>query len=130
EELDDPGVAVVSATLSDDQSLDEVKKIILDSISGISREAPTKEEVDRARTRIIQGMDRTMANSQQLAMQLNEVIASGDWRLYFTNYEEIRRGTPDDVMRVARLYFKDSNLTVWGLLRDAAPNTQSLPDDP
>src|SRR5262249_14491990 len=83
-----------------------------------------------ARTRLLQGMDRTMANSQQLAMQLNEVIASGDWRLLFTNYEEIRRVTPDDVMRVARLYFKDSNRTVGAFLPDAAPNRTTVPDAP
>src|SRR5262249_31095885 len=54
-ELHDPGVVLISATLSDDQSVDEVKKIILDNIASLAREAPSKEEVDRARTRIIQG---------------------------------------------------------------------------
>jgi zinc protease len=73
-------------------------------------------------------MDRTMANSQQLAMQLNEVIASGDWRLWFTNYEEIRRVTPDDVVRVARLYFKDSNRTVGTFVPDATPDRTTVPD--
>src|SRR5437870_12743633 len=80
-ELHDPGVVLVSATLADDQSLDEVKKIILDNVAGLGREAPTKEEVERAKTRIIQGMDRTFANSQQLAMNLTDVVADGDWRL-------------------------------------------------
>src|SRR5262249_20008664 len=64
-ELHDPGVVLVSATLSDDQSLDEVKKTIFDTLADISRQPPTKEEVDRAKTRIIQGMDRSFANSQQ-----------------------------------------------------------------
>ena len=75
-ELHDPGVVLVSATLSDDQSLDEVKKIIIENMAALTREAPTKEEVDRAKTRIIQGMDRSFANSQQLAMQLTDVIAA------------------------------------------------------
>src|SRR5439155_14120252 len=73
-ELHDPGGVLISATLSDDQSLDEVKKIILETVAGLAREAATKEEVDRATTRIIQGMDRGFANSQQLAMQLTDVI--------------------------------------------------------
>jgi zinc protease len=127
-ELHDPGFALITASLSDDQSLADAKQAILDTIAGLVREAPASEEVDRARTRILQGMDRTMANSQQLAMQLNEVIASGDWRLWFTNYEEIRRVTADDVVRVARLYFKDSNRTVGTFVPDATPDRTTVPD--
>jgi zinc protease len=130
EELHDPGIVVLSATLSDEQSLDEVKKIMIDTVAGLVREAPTKEEVDRAKTRIIQGMDRSMANSQQLAMRLNEVIASGDWRLLFTNYEELKRVTEADVSRVAQLYFKDSNRTVGMFIPEAAPDRTVVPDAP
>ena len=133
QELHDPGFVEIRASLNDnpnEQSLDEVKKTILDTVAGLTREAPTKEEVDRAKTRILQGMDRSMANSQQLAMQLNEVIASGDWRLLFTNYEEIKRVTPDDVLSVARTYFKDSNRTVGTFIPDAAPERTAVPEAP
>ncbi len=130
QELHDPGFVEIRASLNDTQSLDEVKKAILDTIATLTREAPTKEEVDRAKTRILQGMDRTMANSQQLTMDLNEVIASGDWRLLFTNYEELRRVTPDDVLRVARTYFKDSNRTVGIFIPDPAPERTTVPDAP
>src|SRR5262249_9874004 len=124
------GIAIIAATLSDEQSVDDVKKVILDNIAELTKQAPTKEEVDRAKTRIIQGMDRTMANSQQLAMQLNEVIASGDWRLYFTNYEELKRVTAEDVTAVAQRYFKDSNRTVGMFIPEAAPERTVVPEPP
>jgi zinc protease len=129
-ELHDPGVVMVSATLSDDQSLDEVKKIVTDNLATLAREAPTKEEVDRAKTRIIQGMDRTFANSQQLAMQLTDVIADGDWRLLFTNYEEVKRVTAEDVTQVAKTYFKDSNRTVAVFIPEQAPDRTTVPSAP
>src|SRR6185295_3545377 len=130
-ELHDPGVVLITATLSDDQSLDEVKKIILDNIASLSREAPTKEEVDRAKTRIIQGMDRSFANSQQLAMQMTDVVADGDWRLLFTNYEEIKRVTAEDVAQVSKTYFKDSNRTVGTFLPESkAPERTTVPAAP
>ena len=129
-EFHDPSFVLLGATLNDDQSLDEVKRIITETLAGLAREIPTREEVDRARTRIIQGMDRTMADSQQLAMDLNELIASGDWRLLFTNYEEIRRVTADDVVRVAKLYFKDSNRTVGTFVPDPAPERTVVPAAP
>ena len=130
QELHDPGFVEIRASLNDAQSLDDVKKTILDTVAVLMREAPTQEEVDRAKTRILQGMDRTMANSQQLAMDLNEVIASGDWRLLFTNYEEIKRVTPADVLHVAQTYFKDSNRTVGIFIPDAAPERTAVPDAP
>jgi zinc protease len=129
-ELHDPGVTEITATLSDDQSLDDVKGIILGAVAVLGREAPTPEEVDRAKTRILQGMDRTMADSQQLAMSLNEVIASGDWRLLFTNYEELKRVTASDVTRVATLYFKDTNRTVGMFIPETAPDRTTVPDAP
>jgi zinc protease len=131
EELHDPGVAMLSATLSDTQSLAEVKKIMIDEVAALSKDAPpTQEEVDRAKVRIVQGMDRGMANSQQLAMQLNEVIASGNWQLLFTNYEELKRVTPADVSRVAALYFKDSNRTVGMFIPEATPDRTTVPEAP
>jgi zinc protease len=129
-ELHDPGVVLISATLSEDQSLDEVKKIISDTIAGLTREPPAKDEVDRAKTRIIQGMDRTFANSQQLAMQLTDVVADGDWRLLFTNYEEIKRVTAEDVTQVAKTYFKDSNRTVGSFIPETAPDRTTVPAAP
>jgi zinc protease len=129
-ELHDPGVVLISATLSDDQSLDEVKKIILDNLATLAREGPTQEEVDRAKTRIIQGMDRSFSNSQQLAMQLTDVIADGDWRLLFTNYEEIKRVTPEDVTQVVKAYFKDSNRTVGMFIPEPAPDRTTVPAAP
>jgi zinc protease len=130
-ELHDPGVVEFSATLSNDQKLDEVKKTMLDTISGIVTDAPTKEEVERAKQRIIQRMDREMANSQQMVVNaLTEVVASGDWRLLFTNYQEIKDVKPEDVVRVAKLYLKDSNRTVGVFIPDAAPDRTIVPDAP
>jgi zinc protease len=130
-ELHDPGVVMISATLSEDQSIDEVKKIITDTVAGLAREAPTKEEVDRAKTRIVQGMDRTFANSQQLAMQMTDVVADGDWRLLFTNYEEIKRVSAEDVTQVAKTYFKDSNRTVGMFIPEStAPERTTVPAAP
>ena len=130
-ELHDPGLIELSARLSNDQNPGDVKKTILDTIAGVVTEAPTQEEVDRAKTRIIQGMDREMANSQMMVVNvLTEMVADGDWRLLFTNYQEIKSVTPEDVVRVAKLYFKDSNLTVGTFIPDAAPDRTMVPDAP
>jgi zinc protease len=129
-EFHDPGVVMISATLGDDHSIDEVKKIILETVADVARTPPSKEEVDRSKTRIIQGMDRSFANSQQLTMQLTDVVADGDWRLLFTNYEEIKRVTAEDVTQAAKTYFKDSNRTIGMFMPDAAPDRTTVPAAP
>ena len=131
QELHDPGVIELSARLSNEQNLGDVKKTMLETIAGVITEPPTQEEVDRAKIRTIQAMDREMANSQQMAVNvLTETVADGDWRLIFTNYQEIKSVTPEDVVRVAKLYFKDSNRTVGMFIPDAAPDRTTVPDAP
>jgi len=130
EELHDPGFVMVSATLSKDQSLDDARKTILDTVAGVVAEPPTKDEVEREKTRILQGMEQRMTNSQQAALGLSETIASGDWRLYFLNYDQIKNVTPEDVVRVAKLYFKASNRTVGEFIPTADPDRTEVPPSP
>ena len=130
EELHDPGVVIASATLSKDQSLDEARKTIVDTVASVVSEPPTKEEVEREKTRILQGMEQRMNNSQQTALGLSEMIASGDWRLYFLNYDQIKTVTPEDVVRVAKLYFKSSNQTVGEFIPTPNPDRTEVPAAP
>ncbi len=127
EELHDPGFVLVSAGLSKDQSLEDARKTITDTVAGVVMEPPTKEEVEREKARILQGMELRMANSQMAAVGLSEMIASGDWRLFFLNYDQIKSVTADDVVRVAKFYFKESNRTVGEFIPTAAPDRTEVP---
>jgi len=130
EELHDPGFVTVSASLSKDQSLDEARKTIIDTVAAVATEPPSKEEVEREKTRILQGMELRMTNSQQAALGLSEMIASGDWRLFFLNYDQIKSVTPEDVVRVAKLYFKASNRTVGEFIPTDNPDRTEVPAAP
>jgi zinc protease len=130
EELHDPGFVMVQAGLSKDQSLDAARKTIIDTVAGVVTEPPTKEEVEKEKTRILQGMEQRMNNSQQAALGLSETIASGDWRLFFLNYDEIKSVTPEDVVRVAKLYFKESNRTVGEFIPTPEPDRTQVPSSP
>lgn len=130
EELHDPGVVIASATLSKDQSLEEARRIIIDTVNSVAIEPPTKDEVEREKARILQGMERQLNNSQGMARGLSETIASGDWRLFFLNYEQIRSVTPEDVVRVAKLYFKAANRTVGEFIPTPEPDRTEVPEAP
>ena len=122
-----PGFVTATATLSNDQSLDDVRKTMMDTIAAVATDPPTADEVARARTRILQGMETRMANSQQAALGLSETIAAGDWRLYFVNYDQVKSVTPADVVRVAKLYFKPANRTVGYFIPTADPDRTDVP---
>lgn len=130
EELHDPGFALASATLSKDQSLAEVRKIILETVANVVTEPPTKDEVEKVKLRVVQAMETTMNNSQQAAMALTGTIASGDWRLFFLNYDELKKVTPEDVVRVAKQYFKPSNRTIGEFIPTDAADRTEVPEAP
>ena len=130
QELHDPGFVTATATLGNDQSLDDVRKTMMDTIAAVATDLPTADEVARAKTRLLQGMETRMANSQQAALGLSETIAAGDWRLYFVNYDQIKNVTLADLVRVAKLYFKPSNRTVGEFIPTANPDRTDVPAAP
>ena len=130
QELHDPGFIVAAATLSADQSIEDARKTMMETLAAVVTDPPTADEVARAKARILQGMEARMSNSQQAALGLSETIASGDWRLYFVNYDQIKSVTPADLVRVAALYFKASNRTVGYYIPTADPDRTDVPASP
>ncbi len=130
EMLHDPGLLQVSATLSKDQSIEEVRKIIGETLKGIVSEPPTKEEVDRVKTRLARNLEQQLTDAQQVAMAMTTPVSQGDWRLMFLQHDRIQKVTPEDLVRVAKAYIKDSNLTVGVFIPDAAPDRAAVPNAP
>jgi zinc protease len=130
QQLHDPGLVMVAAVLGNGQSLDDARKIILNTISGIVNEPPAKEEVEREKTRILHSIEQSMSNPQEAALALSNQISSGDWRLAFLRYDRVKTVTSEDVVRVAKLYFKDSNQTLGEFVPTAEPDRVAVPTSP
>ena len=126
QDLHDPGFAVASAQLQPGQSLEEARRILLETVEGVAAQPPTKEEVDRVKTRILKEIDLAMANSQAIALILTEAAACGDWRLLFLGRDELKAVTPEDVLRVAKAYLKESNRTVGEFVPTKAPDRAEI----
>ena len=129
-QLHDPGVAVFSAQVRKEGSLDDAEKIMLDVIGGVVKAPPSKEEVDRARARLLKGIELSLNNSENVGIDLSEWQSMGDWRLLFLNRDRIKKVEPEDVARVARLYLKTSNRTLGRFLPTAAPDRSEIPPTP
>ena len=128
--LHDPGVEMFSATVAKDKSLDDAEKTMLSVIDGLIKEPPSKEEVDRAKTRLLKNIDLELNNSGRVGLALSEWGSMGDWRLIFLNRDEVEKVTPEDVARVAKLYLKPDNRTIGLYLPEAQPDRSVIPPSP
>ena len=61
-------------------------------IDGVVKEPPSKDEVDRARTRMLKDIDLELNNSGRVGLELSEWASMGDWRLLFLNPRPHREG--------------------------------------
>jgi len=128
--LHDPGVEMFSATVAKDKSLDDAEKTMLSVIDGLIKEPPNKEEVDRARTRLLKNIELELNNSGRVGLALSEWGSMGDWRMIFLNRDRVEKVTPEDVARVARLYLKPDNRTIGRYLPADQPDRSVIPPSP
>ncbi len=130
EELHDPGFIIASASLRVEQSLDEARAILLKNVEGFTAEPPSKEEVERVKTRLLKNIEQEMNDSQAVALDLSESYSQGDWRLMFLMRDRIKNVTEADVMRVAKAYLKESNRTLATFIPTKSPERAEIPETP
>ena len=125
----DPGLVEVSATLTQDQSLDAARDAVFKALSDIVKNPPTQDEVDRVKSQLARTLENSLSNSQAIATgALNTAISQGDWRLMFIQHDWLAKVQPADLVRVASLYLKPSNRTVGYYLPDMAPDRTIVPE--
>jgi zinc protease len=127
DQLHDPFLAMIFARVRKDLPLEDVEKTTLSVVDGILKEPPSKDEVDRARTRILKNIELALNNSESVGIDLSEWAAMGDWRLLFLDRDRIKKVTPEDVARVAKQYLKTSNRTLGRFLPEAKPDRTEIP---
>ncbi|GAB2601138.1 M16 family metallopeptidase [Spirosoma areae] len=126
----DPGYVYFAAELLKEKSLDEAKAALLGTLDSVTVRPPTKDEVERAKAKLLKDVELSFKNVEQLGKTLSEFIATGDWRLGFLYRDGLEKVTAADVQRVAAYYFKPSNRTVGTFLPEAAPDRVETPDAP
>lgn len=128
--LHDPGYIQASIRLKEDQSIDEAKAILLKTVESFTAEPPSKEEVERAKARILKQYELLIANSEVVGNIISEFAAQGDWRLLFFSRDEIKKVTEAEVVRVAKTYLKESNRTLGQFIPTKTPDRAEIPETP
>ena len=111
-QLAEPGVMLFQARVRKDASLDEAKNTMLKVIHDVVNEHPTKEEVERVKTAELKQIELALNDSERIGLALSSTVALGDWKLLFIQRDQLRKVTPEDVLRVAQKYIKEDNRTM------------------
>ncbi|GIX03450.1 MAG: peptidase M16 [Planctomycetaceae bacterium] len=119
--LHDPGVMRILAEVTSGNSPENVLETLLDTLEEVVEAGVRQDEVDRARQRLLKHWELLFSDSADLAIELSEWAAMGDWRLFFLYRDRLEQVRVDDVNRVARSYLSPANRTV-GLF---IPTTQT-----
>jgi zinc protease len=129
-QLRDPGVAMLSATIRKEQSVDEVRRIATDILDNLAKNPFTDEELARAKTQFNKQYDLLFNDTESVALYLTEWQSMGDWRLLFLHRDRVRKLTLAQVQKAAEKYFLPSNRTVGVFLPDAKPVRAEIPAVP
>ncbi|MFA6286825.1 MAG: pitrilysin family protein [Opitutaceae bacterium] len=110
----DPSLAIIYANLAPGVKMEAVEMTLLDEIARLKKDGVTATEVSSAVNQMLASSAYARDGAFAIASNLNEYIAAGDWTLYTTIDEAIKKVTPEDVKRVANTCFDaDQSTTGW-----------------
>jgi zinc protease len=128
--LHDPGYASFGAIVPKDGALDPARDALLAALEGAGREPITDAEVDRARTSLLNDMEKTQLESSALWRTLPEFAALGDWRLFYLYRDRMRKVTTADVQHALDAYIKPANRVLGTFVPTQQPDRATIPPAP
>ncbi len=123
----EPGHALFVATVGKTDSLDEAKRLLLETVEGNGAQPVSAEELRRVQVAAAKDFEQTIASPGDLVAALSEAVAWGDWRLFFWQRDRLAALTPADVQQVAGKYFKASNRTLGLFMPTDQPDRAPVP---
>ncbi len=126
----DPGMFGCLIQINRDVQVDAVRESLSKILQSIVKDGVTDEEVTRAIRDLTNAKENAQTDTAKLAYELSNWAAFGDWRLFFLDRDRIETVKPDDVKRVAELYFKDSNRTTGFFVPTPEPDRSSIAPRP
>ncbi|MBI3711907.1 MAG: insulinase family protein [Burkholderiales bacterium] len=129
-QLAEPGYSMYLSVLGKDQDINAAKKTLIDVVEGLEKNPVTDAELKRAKTNLLNALEKTINDPQRLCVSMSESIALGDWRLFFIQRDRIEALTLDDIARVTKNYFKQDNRSVGQFVPVTTPERAEIPGAP
>ncbi|TDP01593.1 M16 family metallopeptidase [Flavobacterium sp. 245] len=98
--------------VANDKDIKATQDIVRAELDKIITTKYTDQDVSRAQAKIIKQIDGIKNNTISFAINLTEIIGSGDYRLGYLYRDAVEKLTKEDIQRVAEKYFRSNNRTV------------------
>lgn len=125
-----PGLQFFGAVVKKGEPIEPVREALTAALEDFARRPPTSEEMERVRRSWLNTIERSLNDPQAVGVALSEVIALGDWRLYFLGRERLKQVTSEQVAASAGRYYLASNRVTGTFIPEDAPQRALLPAAP
>lgn len=112
DELKDPGLFIIGASLNFGVDMKKVENIIISEIEKLGQESVTDEEMNRLKSANRKGTTLAMADPSSLAFLLGESESKADWQWLMRYDDYFENITKDDIKEVISKYFTRTNRTI------------------
>ncbi|MFZ6745943.1 M16 family metallopeptidase [Undibacterium sp. JH2W] len=99
-------------------AIEEAKSTLLSTLENVRNQAISQDELNQAKQILKDDYIKSRRDSDALTTELNNFIASGDWRLYFLLRERIQHMDLASVQRIAESWFVATNRSLCILKED------------
>jgi len=124
-----PDLIVASGTPIKPHTCEEVEQAIYEEIEKLKTEPVTEWEIEKIRNQLdaeaIRGMNSNMGMAWRL---VNAHSMYGDWHYLIKGYEDLKKVTAEDIMRVANTYFTPETRTVVTMVKPASKEEANAGD--
>ncbi len=129
--LTEPGLFMAFAEVNKENSIEQARQVLLDTIEQSLSEKPiTEKEVERAKQQILKERELQASDTDQIAVSLSDWAAQGDWRLYFLYRDRVENLTVEAVQKAADRYFVRNNRTVGLFIPTDEAQRIEIPESP
>ena len=112
DELKDPGLFMIGASLNPGVDMKEVEDTIIGELNKLAKDSVTDAELERLKSANRKGTILSMADPSSLAFLLGEAESKSDWK-WLMNYDDhFEKIGHDDIKEAASAYFIKTNRTV------------------
>jgi zinc protease len=124
------GLQLFGAVVKLGDPVEPVRDELIRIVEGFGDNPPNAQEIERTRLSFLNQVEKTLANHEQLGVQMSEYIALGDWRLFFLARDDLGKVTSEKVAAAAKAYFLRDNRTVGFFLPEDKPLRAEIPAPP
>ncbi len=108
--LCEPSVLMTLVRAKDSTKIGDLKNDLIYEMENLDG-AISKEDVHKAKLRLLKTIKLTMSDSKKFALHLSEFISQGDYRLFFLIRDYLKDVKLDDVLGAAKTYLIATNRT-------------------